>query len=74
MCDYIGYMISFVFLLFVLIIGVMLMERFVGVWFLFFYNKSGVKERRINIILGSIWIIMVCIVFFFIIGFGEYVF
>lgn len=72
-CDYTGYMISFVFLSSASIIGAMSTERFVGVWFPFFYNKSGAKERRTNIILGGIWTTTACIALLPIIGFGEYV-
>lgn len=71
-CDYTGYMISFVFLSSASIIGAMSAERFIGVWFPFFYNSIA-KEKRTNIILGAIWTTAAFISLLPIIGFGEYV-
>ncbi|XP_062580421.1 prostaglandin E2 receptor EP4 subtype-like [Saccostrea cucullata] len=72
-CDYNGYMISFVFLASASIVGTMSTERFIGVWFPFFYNSSEAKEKRTNVILGTIWVTVAFIALLPIIGFGEYV-
>lgn len=71
-CDYTGYMISFVFLSSASLIGAMSTERFIGVWFPFYYN-SGNKEKRTNFILGGIWVSAAVIGLLPILGFGEYV-
>ncbi|XP_061193422.1 prostaglandin E2 receptor EP4 subtype-like [Saccostrea echinata] len=73
LCNYTGYMISFVVLSSAAIVGTMSLERFIGVWFPFFYNNPTAKERRTNILLGTVWVTVAFISLLPIIGFGEYV-
>ncbi|KAK3103293.1 hypothetical protein FSP39_018281 [Pinctada imbricata] len=72
-CDYLGFMISFVFLSSASFVCAMSLERFIGVWAPFLYNDTETREHRTTALMLLIWAVVFILALCPIFGFGDYV-
>lgn len=70
LCDYLAFMLIFAGLATVFIVAAMSFDRFVAVWYPYFYNAS-LQKRRVHVIIALLWVIAMLIACLPLMGLGH---